>query len=77
MNLPGEPPQPLTLMLADDARAEVIIEHWLKPDGQTELQFSGTVASTVTAKAKPSARASQSRRKPGNTHNATPPSFSI
>jgi hypothetical protein len=77
LNLPDEPPQPLTPMLADDARAKVLIEHWLKPDGQTEVQFSDTVPSTVTAKAKPSARASQSRSKPGKTRNAIPPSFSI
>ena len=76
---PGAPrrPSPLTPMLADDARAKVLIEHWLEPDGQTEFQFSGTVPNSVTAKAKPSARASQSRRKSGKTRNATPPSVSI
>jgi hypothetical protein len=77
LNLPDEPPQPLTPMLADDARAKVLIEHWLKPHSQTELQSSDAVPSTVTAKAKPAARATQSRRKPGKTPSAIPPSFSI
>ena len=77
LNLPDEPPQPLTPMLADGARAKVLIEHWLKPDGQTELQFSGTVPRTATAKAKSSARTTQGRSKPGKTRNAIPPSFSI
>ena len=64
-------------MLAADACAKVLIEPWLKPDGQTEPQFAGAVPTAVTAKAKPSACASQSRSKPGKTHNAIPPSFSI
>ena len=77
LKLPKEPSQPLTPMLADDAPAKVLIEHWLDPDGQSELDFSGVPSKTVPIAARPSAHPHPSRRKSGKPSQESPSHFSI
>ncbi|HOX59688.1 MAG TPA: hypothetical protein P5205_09360 [Candidatus Paceibacterota bacterium] len=67
LNLPDEPPQPLTPELADKATVKVLFQHWLDDDRQVEFDFSGQAPKARKPAPRPTARRSPARRKPRKT----------